>query len=131
MIQRFTGVLLDVDEARYLAGALDHLCKVLRDNGQRPRPRLESLQAKLSTAIAVQTNSGNGSCAEGSGENSDDLGHVLGTRDAARILAVSPNGARDLARRGKIRARFTGTRWFYSAADVECYAEARAERRQE
>jgi Helix-turn-helix domain len=127
-IQRFNGVLLDLDEAAYLAGALSRYCEILRADGKQARPRLESLRAKLSTAATVQTTSAGAGCAAHSAENGDDIGHVIGTGAACQLLGISPNGVRDLARRGRIRARQTGTRWFYSAADAERYAEDRAER---
>ncbi|WP_221043261.1 helix-turn-helix domain-containing protein [Mycobacterium senriense] len=119
-------MLLDADDAAYLVGALSRYCELLLADGKQPRPRLESLRAKLK-ASAV-TDGSRSSCADTAAKSGEDLGHVIGTGDARRILGCTPSGARDLARRGKVRARFTGTRWFFDAADVERYAEARAER---
>lgn len=57
----------------------------------------------------------------------DDPAHAtLGTGDAARILGITPNAARDLARRRRIPARHTGTRWLFDAAAVIVEAEWRA-----
>ena len=128
MIQRVSGVLLDLDEARYVAAALEHLCKVLRDNGRQPRPRLESLHTKLrKTSAATGVSAVNVSACGASGEDSgEDAGYAtVTTAEAARIIGVSASGVRDMARRGRIRAHRPRGRWLDDSAAVELLAERR------
>ncbi len=130
MTIRVSGVLLDLDEARYLAGALEHLCKVLRDNGQQTRPRLESLHTKLrKTSVPAGVSAVNVSACGASGEDSvDDAEYAtVTTAEAARIIGVSASGVRDMARRGRIRAQRPRGRWLYDSAAVELLAERRQE----
>lgn len=128
-IQRVSGILVSPDDAAYLAGALDHLCKVIRDNGQQPRPRLESLHTKLRktsvvTGVSASTVSACCASAEDSGDDAE-YGTVT-TAEAARIIGRTPGNVRDLARRSRIRAQHPRGRWMFDAADVERYAEDRA-----
>jgi len=47
--------------------------------------------------------------------------HVIGTGDAARRLGITPNAVRDLARRGRIVATRTGTRWRFETRTLDEY----------
>lgn len=124
MIQRFTGLLLDVDDAAYLAGALTGYCEILREDGKQPRPRLEALRTKLTSVITDVSASNVKSC----GAHGEDPGHDAGyatvtTAEAARILGTTPGNVRDLARRGRLRAQRPRGRWLYDTAAVELLAE--------
>lgn len=53
----------------------------------------------------------------------------IGTAEAARRLGITPNGVRDLARRGRLDVRRAGHRLLVSAASVNAHAARTAARR--
>lgn len=53
----------------------------------------------------------------------------IGTAEAARRLGITPNGVRDLVRRGRLEVRRAGGRWLVDAASVDAYAQRRVARR--
>lgn len=135
MIARVSGVLLDADEADYVGRALDLLTRLLAEKQSHPSARLAAVTAKLRKS-AENTHVSAQSVGETAREfaaqrNSVDAPTyaVMGTGDAARVLGITPNAARDLARRRRIPARRTGTRWRFDAAAVIVEAERRAARR--
>lgn len=132
MIERLAGVRLDDDDAQYIAGALDYLLSLLRmQSGKTPTARLEAVVARLRKTDAKTDVSGRDTSADVRklGTQVDSMHHawyvVIDTIEAAKILGVSPAGARDLARRGKLRARNANGRWLFDAASVVERAEKR------
>lgn len=138
------AVLLDPAEAADVARALDLLGEVLgrlRDERgnptpSTPSPRLAAITAKLRKASRIaddspRTDSGTVSLFALQQVPVDARGHaaVMGTGAAARTLGVTPGAVRDLARRGRIPATYTGTRWQFDAAAVVHLAEHRARKR--
>lgn len=145
------AVILDPGEVDYVARALEHLAELMagrRDAGgnptpSQPSPRLVALTAKLRrTADSLpvgDTPVDHTQGAESSAQPSDVRApqpvsvhggrHEYGTGDAARALGITAAGVRDLARRGRLPARHTGTRWVYPADAVNAEAEHRAARR--
>lgn len=143
MIQRLAGVYLDAYDVAFVVEALDHLAQLIA--GPTPA-RLESVTAKLrrhanSLAALAVDNSGadprqsakppaQTASVRALQRDSVQAGrHVMGTGQAARCLGVTPNAVRDLARRGRLEARRTGTRWQFDAAGVVALAERRAAQR--
>lgn len=125
------GVLLSPDDARF---AVEAFAALLRD--RRPSAQLadfiERLQARTDAATGVS--------GRGTGDHARNIAaqpgspdylpyDVLTSAEVAAIVGVSPNGARDLARRGRLAAHRAGGRWLYPAAAVVAYAERRAARR--
>lgn len=142
MITTLRGVFLDPGHAEYLARALDEFFKLMKaqrdTNGNpapsTPVPRLVDVAARLRKASQDANRSvGTVSTTDRFQHDRDDSGqpvlHELGTGDAARVLGVSPGAVRDLARRGRIPARYTGTRWRFDAGAVEARAQRQAGRR--
>jgi excisionase family DNA binding protein len=140
------AVLLDPAEAADVVRALDLLADVLgklRDErGNRtpsaPSPRLVAITDKLRKASRTAddsppSDSGNVRVFAPQHIPVDSRGHaaVMGTGAAARTLGVTPGAVRDLARRGRIPAAYTGTRWQFDAAAVVHLAEYRAQKRAE
>lgn len=132
MIQRFTGVLLDTEEAGYVARALDLLAQLLAGQRSQPTPKLASVTAKLHKAAENASASGRTGSISGSlratqhdSDNDADYATV-GTGEAARILGCTPGNVRDLARRGRLTVTHTGTRWRFDAQAVIALAERRA-----
>lgn len=132
-------VRIDVDDAVYLARALDMLPRLLTDARRQPTPKLLAAIEKFRRATAVAGGlagnaSGNARTGPGCAADPADSGHddpcdTVNTGTAAAILGVSPNGVRDLARRGKLPARRSGSRWVYPAAAVVARAENQAAQR--
>jgi len=153
------AVLLDPDEAAYVAGALEEFAQLMaerRDDRGNPAPsqpsaRLVSLTAKLRRTAGSLVVTDSGADHEQSAKppaqppertasvrarqrNSVHSGrHVgaasMGTGQVARCLGITANACRDLARRGRLPARHTGTRWQFDAAAVVALAERRAAQR--
>lgn len=137
------AVLLDPAEARYIADALELLADLLarqRDahgnpTPSRPTPRLAAVTAKLRKASQIandpaRTGSATASIRAPQQVPVDPDGHaVMGTGAAARTLGLTPGAVRDLARRGRIPASYTGTRWQFDAAAIVYLAEHRAQKR--
>ncbi|WP_185935044.1 helix-turn-helix domain-containing protein [Mycolicibacterium hodleri] len=149
------GVHLDHADAAYLVNALDEFARMMAERRDargnptpsQPSPRLVDTTAKLRRAVdsladrdpaadhadhAERSEPPAEALAVGPGvrapqRNSVDAGpHDIGTGDAARRLGITPNAARDLARRGRIAAHYNGTRWQFDAAAVAARAEQRA-----
>lgn len=124
-IQRFSGVLLDDDEARYLAEVLEHAARI-----GRPSARVDDLIRRLrrvvrTSADANETQTG---CAK-----NPDPGHLraydlLGAAEAARIIGCTTANVRYLRQHGHLPAHRAGSRWLYPAATVVEYAERKAAR---
>jgi hypothetical protein len=143
MIERVTGVLLDPGEAQYLARALVLLEKLLADNHSQPTARLRAVTMKLrkttetfgATPESTGSTARNGRAVSPYGDDfRDDDGRVhnatIGTNEAARILGVTPNAVRDLARRHRLpRAERPDGRWLLDPRVVVALAEQRAARK--
>jgi hypothetical protein len=130
MISVKRGVLLDADDAGYVLAALDAL---LRD--RRPSARLQGFLDRLRKTVVSSgvsaSEAGVGARIVGGGGDSPDYAEydLLDTNEAAAILRISPNGVRDLARRGRLPVHRAGGRLLYPAAAVVARAERRAAKR--
>lgn len=130
MIGLVRGVLLEVAEAAYLADALDAL---LRD--RRPSAKLQDVLDRLrrTVANASVSDQNTGVDARIVGQQADSVDHaaydLVDTAEAAAILGITPNGVRDLARRGRLRRLRAGGRWLYPARSVVARAEQRSAKR--
>lgn len=119
-IQRFAGVMLDIDEARYLVAALEHASRVAR-----PSPRVADITRRLRLACgsAKETQV---CCALPT-----DLRHLgahdlLTAGEVARIIGCTTANVRYLRGRNQLPAHRAGNRWLYPAEPVVVYAERRA-----
>ncbi|SBS77353.1 conserved hypothetical protein [uncultured Mycobacterium sp.] len=130
MIERVHGVLLEPADAGYLLDALDAL---LRD--RRPSPQLAQFIDRLRKTVAASGVSRpiTGGHARKVGVLHDSQHYapydVLDTGEAATILGITPNGVRDLARRGVLPSHRAGGRYFYPAGAVVARAERQAAKR--
>lgn len=137
MIQRFTGILLDVDEAAYIARALELLAQLLAERRSQPTPRLAAVTARLTKtaengSAATHNGSNRGSSTPSRHDSRHHLDYALiSTRDAAAQLETGERNIRDLIHRGRLPARRAGGRWLVDAAAVELRAERKAARRRE
>jgi excisionase family DNA binding protein len=133
MIQHVQGVLLDRDDAAYLCEALELLAQLLPSQQSRPSPRLVAVTAKLRRAADAAADPGPKSAANGresaSQSNSrDDAPYaVISTAEAARVIGCGTRNVRDLARRGRLRARRAGGRWNIDAMAVAERIERRSQ----
>ena len=135
-MNRVAGVLLDDAEAAFVAGALDELARLMaarRDEHgnrtpSRPSPRLATITAKLRRV--AHNGSRMEATASGRVTTGDDsehhAAHEVTPTVAARMLGCTPRNVRDLAARGRVRARRVGGRWVLDAAAVDAYAARRA-----
>lgn len=148
------AVILEPHDVDYVARALEEFARLMaerRDTRGRPAPsqpshRLQAVTEKLRGAVDSAGSLAVGDPAadhpepiEPSAQPSDVRAlqrdsvhggrHELGTGDAARTLGITPGGVRDLARRGRLPARHTGTRWVYPADAVDAEAKHRAAHR--
>lgn len=129
MIQRFSGVLLDMQEAAYLADVLEHAARI-----GRPSARVDDLIRRLRRVVgepgapSADANGIGKECA-----TQPDPGHLraydlLAAAEAARIIGCSTANVRYLRARGHLPAHRAGSRWLYPAAPVVEYAERKAAR---
>lgn len=123
MIGPVRGVLLSDDDAEYLARALEVFADVLAKQGARPNAKLaqvtETLRSVASASVRVpnvRLDARNQGQEWVSGDTEPYA--VMSPSEAAKVLGISPNGVRDLARRGRLGARRSGGRWFVSARAV-------------
>lgn len=128
-IERVDGVLLDAQDVDYVVRALELLHGLLPHTGRKPNRKLQAITERLRKAGAKLAfpadDTGVGARIPGAEAHSaHDAWHVLDTTAAARILGITPNGARDLARRGTLPARQAGGRWLFDAAAVVQRAES-------
>lgn len=129
MINRIEGLILDPDSAEFLVRALEMLAQHLKGRGALPSQKLVAMTEQLrSGAItgATRPNTGDGNSFDvGSRDSSHAPWHaILDSRRAAKILGITPNGARDLARRGVLPAQRAGREWLFDAAAVIRRAES-------
>lgn len=150
------AVILDPAEVDYVARALEHFAVVMagrRDTDGNPTPSTPSPKLVVLTA-KLRRAAGDSADALTLGELAADVDgppelsvrpsdacapqrdsmHAgphddIGTGDAARALGITASAVRDLARRGRLPARHTGTRWVYPAAAVDAEAKRRATQR--
>lgn len=132
------AVILDGAEVHYVAGALEQLAQLMVP--AQPTPRLIALTAKLRRTVDPLTfpadvpdlprqaiPSDNRQRVRAPQQTSADRErYEVGTAEAAHAIGITPSGVRDLARRGRLPARRTGTRWLYPASAVAAAAERRA-----
>ncbi|KUH89803.1 helix-turn-helix domain-containing protein [Mycobacterium sp. IS-1556] len=130
MITNLRGVFLDAEDADYVVRALELLART-----GRPSARLEHVTARLRKTVAaltVQNRNGSETASlVGTAANSRNPARydLVTTGEAARILGITPNGVRYLARQGRLPAHHTGTRWLYPALAVVERAERQAAKR--
>jgi excisionase family DNA binding protein len=142
------GVLLNVDDAAYIASALDVMGRLLAEQRHargnptpsQPSARLVATTAKLRRTVdSLTLRDGTADHAQrpeppaesvsvrALQRNSVDAGpHVVGTAEAAARLGCTPGNVRDLARRGRLAVTRTGTRWRF---DTQALDEYRASQR--
>ncbi|CAM3129361.1 excisionase family DNA binding protein [Williamsia muralis] len=124
MISSVQGTLLTDDDAKYLLAAIDSMVAALGRHGQAPSPRLAATTDRLRKTVAAASDSRSIASeharnAGGEWFSDDDSPYAITSpSEAAKILGITPNGVRDLARRGALPARRSGGRWFISAAAV-------------
>ena len=152
------AVILDAGEVDYTARALEHFAALMAErrdeHGQpspsEPSPKLVALTTKLRRAAGGCADAGSvtasaadlpqpsqppaqiASARDAQRDSVHAGGHDdIGTAEAARRLGITPNGVRDLARRGRLDVRRTGHRWLVTVASVEAHAarQAAAQRR--
>lgn len=141
------AVILEPAEVAFVAQALEYLAELMaerRDEHGNPvlRPpsgRLLALTGKLRRAVdSVAVPELRADLRQRSEppartasvralqRDSVELGrHDMGTGEAARYLGITPNAVRDAARRKRLPARHTGTRWVFDSAAVADLAERR------
>lgn len=126
------GVLLDIDDATFVARALAHLlAEINADKGRVASARLTAVADRLRKAceIARRTTpnvSRGASSTLAEPETPDDASYEWITSvEAARILGCTPANVRDRARRGTLPARRAGGRWVLPAAAIERAAQRR------
>lgn len=128
-IEPISGVLLGADDARTLADALDVFAKVLAERGSRPTAKLDDLRRRLSrasTRVSRLDTHANARSIAAEPDSGVDLGYeLIDSAQAARILGISADGVRDLARRGRLPVVRAGGRWLFAAAGVVERAERR------
>lgn len=150
MINPVRGVYLDHADAEYVAQALEEFARVLAEQRSQPTARLRMVTTRLRKSVAKSgvsvsdnaseswSNLGNSgpnarnyaSSIAGQSDSVHDSGHAnVTTGEAARILGISANGVRDLARRGRLPAERSGGRWVYPTNAVVLRADAIAARR--
>jgi hypothetical protein len=120
VIQRFSGVLLDADEAAYLVEALEHASRVAR-----PSPRVADITRRLRSAcgtLAVRARR----CALPTDLRQLSAHDLLTAGEAALIIRCTTSNVRYLRSRNHLPARRVGSRWLYPAESVVVYAERKA-----
>ncbi|WP_197381454.1 helix-turn-helix domain-containing protein [Mycolicibacterium mengxianglii] len=129
------AVLLDHDEAAYIAEALRLLGRLLAEQADQPTARLASLTARLAKAAETGRDATpNGSerlpmrAPGAAGVHARDYATVT-VAEAARIIGCGQRNVRDLIRRDRLIARRSGGTWLLDAAAVEAHAARRAARR--
>jgi hypothetical protein len=128
-------VLLDSNDAAYIAEALARFFSVLTEHGSRPSQQLAEAQAKLRKAAASASDSRTDAsgCVRivGGQQGSLHAGEydLVDSVQAARILGCTAANVRDLGRRGRLPAHRAGGRWLYPASAVVSRAEEQAAKR--
>lgn len=128
-------VVLDVEDAAFLAEALRHDFAALQGCGIRPSPRVSLLQTTLAKSVAdasesTQNTGADARCVGAQHDSGDTaLYDLVDTQGAARILGCSQSNVRDLGRRGQLPRHRAGRGWVYPAAAVIARAERRAAKR--
>ena len=128
-ISRVSGLVLDPDSTDFLVRALEMLTELLRARGAEPTAKLAAMTDELRTgAIAGAKRPKSGVSArfvDGESVSEHTPWHaILDSRRAADILGITPNGVRDLARRGSLPAHRAGREWMFDAAAVIRRAES-------
>lgn len=144
------AVLLDPAEVAFIAQALEHLAELMAERRDehgnqvsRPSGRLLAMTGKLRRAVdSVAVHDSRADLRQRSEppartasvralqRDSVELGrHDMGTGEAARYLGITPNAVRDAARRKRLPAHHTGTRWVFDSAAVADHAEHRERKR--
>lgn len=132
MITGLRGVvLLDSNDARYVAEALARFLVVLGEHGLRASPTLLDAEARLRKAAVGASDSTRSASGVGGHLSSSHSGmyDLVDSVEAARILGCTPQNVRDLARRGRLPAHRAGRGWVYPAQAVAERAERQAAKR--
>ncbi len=142
------AVLLDPAEVDLIATALEQCAQLMRERTgnhapSRPPPQLIAFTASrlrrtggsmAARAMAAdhkgseESPAGTASVRDTQRDSVDCGPHEMGTGEAARYLGITPNAVRDAARRKRLPARHSGTRWVFDSADVATHGERRAAR---
>lgn len=127
MIQRFAGVILDIEEARYLADVLEHAARL----GQ-PSARVADLIRRLRREVGkpemphTDANKNVSDRAKPPDPGEVRAHDLLTSAEAAAAIGCTAANVRYLRRRGVLPAHRAGSRWLYPAATVVEYGEHRA-----
>ncbi|MDV7101658.1 helix-turn-helix domain-containing protein [Gordonia amicalis] len=126
-IEPISGVLLGVDDARVLSEALDVFVGVLAERGSQPTAKLDDLRRRLSranTRVSTENTRVHARQVAPQPDSGVHLGYeLIDTARAAAILGITPDGVRDLARRGVLPAVRAGGRWLLASSAVVARAD--------
>ncbi|GAA1681677.1 hypothetical protein MMUR_05490 [Mycolicibacterium murale] len=133
MIERINGVVLGPDETEFLVRALELLSVHVKARGAAPSQKLLAMTEQLRAGVITGATRRIPGVGNRTMDDLDDPAHapwhaILDSRRAADILGITPNGARDLARRGALPARRAGREWLFDASAVVQRAESKARR---
>ncbi|BBY76994.1 hypothetical protein MPRF_38930 [Mycolicibacterium parafortuitum] len=133
MIAAVNGVMLAADDAETLLGALDLLERLLAERRSRPSAKLVHTTAQLRRATrkcaaqAAAATAAGSSPADQTNRRHDGGYATVTSSEAARILGVTTNAVRALARRNprRLGSQRVGNRWVHDLARVEHRAARR------
>lgn len=128
-IERISGLVLDPESSDFLVRALELLADLLTARGSEATPKLLNVTETLRTGAntgGTRSNAGvSARIVDAEHDSAQTPWHaILDTKRAADILGITPNGVRDLARRGTLPARRAGREWLLDAAAVIRRAES-------
>lgn len=128
MIERISGVMVGPDDVDFLVRALEMLGELLTIRGAAPTQKLtaitDELRAGVNTGVTRSKAGADARFVDAESYSAHTPWHAfLDTKRAADILGITPNGVRDLARRGSLPARRAGRQWLLDAAAVIRKAE--------
>lgn len=129
MIERVSGVMVGPDDVDFLVRALEMLGELLTIRGAAPTQKLTEITAELRAGVNTGATRPKTGADASFVDTEPDSAHtpwhaILDTKRAAVILGITPNGVRDLARRGSLPARRAGRQWMLDAAAVIRKAES-------
>jgi hypothetical protein len=119
-IQRFAGVVLNVEDACTLLEVLENASKV-----SRPGARAQDITRRLRSAIG-SANKPQNRCALPADLGQLSVHDLLTAGEVALIIGCTTANVRYLRSRNHLPARRVGSRWLYPAEPVVVYAERKA-----
>jgi excisionase family DNA binding protein len=124
VIQRFSGVLLTEDDARQLLTIAQQASQI-----RKPSTLCEDAIRRLARALPkadADARSTGARVQNGTTKPEYAPYDLVDTRQAAKLLRITPNGVRDLVRRGELAAHRSGGRWLLPAHLVTERADRKA-----